>query len=304
MAVTSLGVYRRLQTLSTADGHFNILAVDHRDALRAAVDPDDPSSVPDSTLVDLKLRLVASLGGHASAIMLEPEFSMAQTIASGILPPDCGFTAAIEAQGYLADPSAATNATLPGWSVEAAAASGASAAKILVLWDPSDDASQRAQVDWIEGLVHDCARVSMPLLLEPIIRKQVPFDAHLTMIERMSSLKPDILKLAIPPGETRFHLLDQAASGRPWVLLSAGVGFELFAEQVGGACEAGASGFAVGRALWGEYLHAPADRVEETVAAMVGRLRSLRDTTSALATSWTERVAAPRSDAQWFLDRI
>jgi len=300
--MTALGVYRRLQTLSTPAGHFNILAVDHRDALRAAVDPADPGSVADSTLVDLKMRLVAHVGGLASAVMLEPEFSMAQSIASGILPPGCGFTAAIEAQGYLADPTAATNTTLPGWSVDQAAAAGASAAKILVLWDPSDETSQRAQINWITGLVDDCARVGLPLLLEPIIRQQVPFDAHLAMIERMSSLGPAILKLAISPGESRFQLLDQAALGRPWVLLSAGVAFGVFSDQVRRACEAGASGFAVGRALWGEYLHAPADRADDAVATMVARLRSLCDTTSSLAKPWTERVAAPRSDAQWFLD--
>ncbi len=300
--MTSLGVYRRLQTLSTQAGHFNILAVDHRDALRAAIDPADPGSVSPETLVDVKARLLAHLGDMPSAVMLEPEFSMAQTIARGILPSAVGFTAAIEAQGYLADPSTAINTTLPGWSVDQAAAVGAAAAKILVLWDPLDDASQDAQTEWIAGIVEACARNGLPLLLEPIIRKEVSFDAHVAMIEHMSKLGPDILKLAIPSGERRFELLNEAASGRPWVLLSAGVGFDVFLDQVGEACRSGASGFAVGRALWGEYLKTPPDQSEGAIAIMVTRLRALCDTTADHATPWTERVTPPQADARWFIE--
>ncbi|NJK42390.1 MAG: hypothetical protein HC937_01135, partial [Aquincola sp.] len=49
-----------------------------------------------------------------------------------------GFTAALEDQGYLADPAAQPTRVLPGWSVEAAAASGASAVKLLLPYVPGN----------------------------------------------------------------------------------------------------------------------------------------------------------------------
>jgi tagatose-1,6-bisphosphate aldolase len=43
-----------------------------------------------------------------------------------------------------------------------------------------------------------------------------------------------------------------AASVTPWILLSAAVAFEIFVRQITVACKAGASGIAVGRAVWQE----------------------------------------------------
>lgn len=298
--MTQIGHYRRLQTLSTPAGHFNILAVDHRDALRVALRPNAPDSVQPQELIAIKLRLLAHLGHLASAVMLEPEFSMAQAIAAAVVPPDKGFTAAIEAQGYLADPSVAVNSTLPGWSVQQAARAGAAAAKILVLWDPEDEEAQSAQMTWIKQVLAECRLNSLPLLLEPIIRKDVSFDHHLAMIERMAELSPGILKLAIPHGEARFDLLQEASGAEPWVLLSAGVTYEQFHDQVAGACQAGASGFAVGRALWGDYLKASEDEAETAIAEMLARFRGLCDLTAAHAAGWHGKVAPPATSTDWF----
>jgi tagatose-1,6-bisphosphate aldolase len=43
-----------------------------------------------------------------------------------------------------------------------------------------------------------------------------------------------------------------SASVTPWILLSAAVDFETYLRQVTAACNAGASGIAVGRAVWQE----------------------------------------------------
>jgi tagatose-1,6-bisphosphate aldolase len=78
---------------------------------------------------------------------------------------------------------------------------------------------------------------------------------------QITALPIDVLKAEFPadiesePDEGRLlelcRELDRA-SRLPWVLLSAGVGFELFRKQVEIACKAGASGFLAGRALWQE----------------------------------------------------
>jgi tagatose-1,6-bisphosphate aldolase len=45
-----------------------------------------------------------------------------------------------------------------------------------------------------------------------------------------------------------------AASITPWILLSAAVDYETYLRQVTAACNAGASGIAVGRAVWQEAI--------------------------------------------------
>jgi tagatose-1,6-bisphosphate aldolase len=78
---------------------------------------------------------------------------------------------------------------------------------------------------------------------------------------RFAALGVDVMKMEFP-GSTA-TLEDRAAAADacaelddsievPWVLLSAGVGFEGFIEQLRIAAAAGASGFMAGRAIWGD----------------------------------------------------
>jgi tagatose 1,6-diphosphate aldolase len=70
-----------------------------------------------------------------------------------------------------------------------------------------------------------------------------------------------------------------AASPVPWILLSAAVDYEAFLQQVTVACNAGASGIAVGRAVWKEAVTMKAEeRVTflQTIARQrISRLTSL-----------------------------
>ena len=114
----TLGKVRGLATASTSGGIFTILAIDHRDSMRVVLDPEDPFGIPASELTRNKLELLDALGPEATAVMLEPEFSAAQAIAARALPGHVGFLAAVEAQGYLGDPTARQTSLLDGWSVE------------------------------------------------------------------------------------------------------------------------------------------------------------------------------------------
>ncbi len=48
----SAGKVRRLTEVLTTGGVFNILAVDHRDSMRAALMPDDPDGVTARTMTE------------------------------------------------------------------------------------------------------------------------------------------------------------------------------------------------------------------------------------------------------------
>jgi len=84
-----------------------------------------------------------------------------------------------------------------------------------------------------------------------------------------------------------------AASIAPWILLSAAVDYEVFLQQVAVACNAGASGIAVGRAVWKEAVMMNGDErikfLRTTARQRISRLTSL---CHALAKPYTDFYSA------------
>jgi len=272
-------------------GRFGVLAIDHRDSLRAVLAPDDPDSVNSADITSLKRELVSTLAGGATGVMLEPEYSIPELL-DGTLPAGVGFTAALEAQGYGVDPEAAATQILEGWSVEAAADSGASAAKLLVFYRPDRPGHAAAQERVAAEILAECRRVGIPLVLEPLfygledpgLRRELVIET----VARFAALDPHLLKLPFPVDPA--HEPDRrvwaeacaeitAGCHMPWTLLSGGGEYESYRDQVETAVLAGCSGFMAGRALWGEAaLAPPAERygiIRDLVAPRLAELRSL-----------------------------
>ena len=270
------------------DGRFGVLAIDHRDSLRAVLAPDDAHSVSAAAITGLKRDLVGALAAGATGVMLEPEYSIPQLL-DGTLPDGVGFTAALEAQGYAADPEAAPTRILDGWSVAAAAASGAAAVKLLVLYRP-DRPHGAAQEQVAAEILEECRRVGIPLVLEPLFYGLVDPSARrvivLETVERFAAMDPHLLKLPFPVDPS--HEPDRgvwaaacaeitARCHMPWTLLSGGGTYGSYRDQVETAVSEGCSGFMAGRALWGEAALAPADQRASIVAELVApRLAELR----------------------------
>ena len=273
----------------THNGQFAVLAIDHRDTLRSVLSPDDPNSVTSDDIVALKRDLVAGLAAGATGVMLEPEYSIPQLL-DGTLPPGVGFTAALEAQGYMADPEASPVALLEGWSVQAAADCGAAAAKLLVFYRP-DRPHAAAQERAAAEILTECRRVGIPLLVEPLfyglddpsVRPQIVLDT----VDRFAPMGFDVLKLPFPvdpfhdPEQARWAAACSEITKRcdmPWTLLSGGGTFESYHAQLEVAMASGSAGFTVGRALWGEAALAPTADRPNVIADLIGpRLAALRD---------------------------
>jgi len=256
--------HRSLDALRNGAGHFHVLAVDHRDSLRVFLDANEPDAVPDSLLVDVKRDLVEHVSPYATGVMLEPEYSIPQAL--DVLSPTVGFIAALESQGYLADPSA--SATTLFWSVEEAAQSGAAAVKLLLPYHPEHPlAVEQRRV--AAAVVGECHSVGIPLILEPLFHSLATHEARELIVyrtvEHFADSGADLLKLPFPvdPGDQVSEMRTVEACARitnrchqPWALLSGGGTFESFRQQVSLATSAGAAGFMVGRALWGEAARA------------------------------------------------
>jgi tagatose 1,6-diphosphate aldolase len=270
-------------------GRFGVLAIDHRDSMRAVLAPEAPDSVDATEITDLKRKLVGALAAGATGVMLEPEYSIPQLL-DGTLPDGVGFTAALEAQGYASDPEASSTRILEGWSVQAAAGCGASAAKLLVFYRPDRPAHAAIQERVAGEILAECRRVGIPLVLEPLFyglndpstRRRLVIET----VDRFAAMDPHLLKLPFPvdPGHEPDRKVWAAACSEiaerchmPWTLLSGGGGYESYRDQVQAAVAAGCSGFMAGRALWGEaVLASPADRARIIADVVAPRLAELR----------------------------
>jgi len=169
---------------------------------------------------------------------------------------------------------------------------GADAVKLLAPFEPNEPISAEHQFQFIEQVYADCKKFDILLLLETVafpFGNEKKTDASYldrkaeTVIEsaRQLSRYCDIYKAEFPGWldqatddqlRDNLHALD-AASERPWVLLSAGVDYSQYIRQVQMASESGASGILGGRAFWKEYFLQDGEQARSEFAATTGRKR-------------------------------
>jgi len=290
----ALGRLRGLQACSSPSGRFVVLAMDHRRNLRRELRPSAPDSVTDEELVGFKREVVRALGPRSSAVLLDPEYGLAQGLVARVVPGSVGLVVALEATGYLGPPEARRSVVLDGWGVEAARRAGADAVKLLVYYHPTTPTAP-IQEDLVASTVEACRRLDVALFLEILVYAPEPgrtlsgHERRSLVVEaahRLGALGPDVLKCEVPGDpdeaeaeiEAACHELDDAVE-IPWTLLSGGMSPSRFEQLVEIACEAGASGVVVGRAVWGEAtrLTGPERQrfLDQEAAARIGRLTEI-----------------------------
>jgi tagatose 1,6-diphosphate aldolase len=270
--VTSAARARRLARLAGADGVFRVLAIDHRDSLRVVIAPDSPHAVPVGVLRELKADLARAGAGLVTGVMLDPEVGMDEEVVSAV-PRDAGIIAALEEQGYLADPSVTHTTLLAGWGPATAAERGADAVKLLALWDGAPLPEQHRV---ISSAVRSAHAHGLPLVLEPLPRGLPPVgDWVLDWVQEHRSAGADLFKLPYP-GSVEACAFVTEALPVPWVTLSAGAGFDDFLPQLESAMTGGAAGYIVGRAVWKEAATLdPRDRAHAIESFVIPRLERL-----------------------------
>jgi tagatose 1,6-diphosphate aldolase len=297
----SIGKLRGLQQISSKRGTFTALALDHRQNLRKA----NPAFVKDEELSRFKLDVTCILAEKSTAVLLDPEVSAAQAIADHSVPNHIGLVVAVESTGYTGDATARQAQIIPGWSVEKAKRMGASAIKLLVYYHPDAPTTKEIE-DFTSKIVDDCSKYDLVLMLEPLSysldenKKLSSEEKRYVVVEtarRLTPLGADILKAEFPldTAETDEDKWAQAcaeissASTAPWILLSAAVDYETFVRQVTIACTKGASGIAVGRAVWKEAVTMNKDeRVHFLRSVAQERISRLTSLCEALAKPYTE----------------
>lgn len=301
MKPISIGKLRGLQQISSKRGTFTALALDHRQNLRKA----NPSLVDNAELSRFKLDITKALAHRATSVLLDPEVAAAQAIAKGAIPSNVGLVVAVESTGYTGDATARQAQIIPGWNVEKAKRMGASAIKLLVYYHPDSPTAKEIE-DFTSKIAEDCTKHDLVLMLEPLSysldesKKLSSEEKRYVVVEsarRLTALNVDILKAEFP---LDLNEIDESkwmdackeissASTVPWILLSAAVEYETFLQQVTVACNAGASGIAVGRAVWKEAVHMMGDdRLEFLRTVARQRISRLTSLCHALAKPYTD----------------
>ena len=312
----TIGKIRGMQQISNPDGIFAICAMDHRESLRNMIAKAHAGKVSYQDIVEHKLELCETMARHSTAVLLDPNYGAAQCIAGSALPGRTGFLVSTEAPGYLGSPERRRTTFLQGWSVEKIRRVGGAGAKLLLHYRPDLPEVATHQLAITRALAEECARYDLLCVVEPktyLIEGErehaPPFSERkaglvIQTAKQITSLAIDVLKAEFPADLSQqkdetilldlCHQLDEA-SRTPWVILSAGVDFDSFYLEVKLACQAGASGFLAGRAIWqeAEEIVEKRERVKFLSTVAVDRMKRLVEVATKYAVPWHKKLRLP-----------
>src|SRR5579859_544989 len=281
------GKFNGINACADSRGVIAALAVDHRgnllEAIAGARGQHGQATAED--MLAFKSAVTKVLTPLTSALLLDPEYGLG-AIAS--CAPNTGVLLAYEKSGYDFHTKGRMPDLLPEWSVRRLVEAGARAIKILLYYNPFDEARINVvKYAYIERIGAECMAMDVPFFLEPLVyddavgdekgfafaRKKPEYVAR--AMEEFS--KPrygvDVLKVELPvnpafvagtrafTGEGTAYSRQEAiehfrnaasTTDGPFIYLSAGSTDEVFCEMLELAAEARVkyAGVLCGRATW------------------------------------------------------
>ncbi len=317
-----------LKGVTDAHGRFKVLALDQSNSFRKFIKKlfertgkkQEPSF---EDVRDAKMEITKLLAPYGSAVLLDVNYGARQCVNSGALPRGVGLIVRVEASRDAGLPGEYE----PGWSVEKIKKMGGTAVKLLVYMDVQDARATEGQMRFVENVASACVKHDILLMIEELsyprpgeTKQSEPYQKRLVpnILRSAELLNPyaDVLKLEFPGDITKDSaptLKENLAqvnrtAQRPWVLLSAGVKFDLFAKQVELAMKAGCSGTMAGRAIFQEYFDqdTPAKRKKFLLTEGVKRMKKLNSVVDKHALPWfkryglSEQALAAAVDPDWY----
>jgi tagatose 1,6-diphosphate aldolase len=283
----SEGKLKHLKAVSNKDGIIAAAAMDQRGSLKksiASAKGVDPDTITDEMMSEFKTAVTRVLTPYASAILLDPEYGLPAAKARA---SNAGLLLAYEESGYDNTKPGRLPDLLPHVSAKRIKDWGADAVKILIYYNPFDDAGVNdIKHAFIERIGAECEFHQIPFFLEFVgydpaggnekgleFAKLKPQVVTGSMQEfSKPQYKVDVLKVEVPinaefvegssiykgqKAYTRAEALEHfrqsaAVATKPFIYLSAGVGNAQFVESLNMAKEAGTdfSGVLCGRATW------------------------------------------------------
>lgn len=281
---------RAITRMSTEAGGVLIVAADQRNSMKAVMNhPDGAASISTEELRNAKFDLVRFLGNAAPAILLDPEVAVPQVIDEDVLSRDTALVVGMDASGYETVSGLRYTKYVDGVSVTTVKRLGGDLGKMLFYLRPDVQPFDSRVGKEMRELVQESAREDVLTIIEiltyrldgeeeseyrSIFPRLVADSAHFAV-----ECGAKFLKLPYPGSAAACAAVTEAAQGVPWAVLSAGVDFETFVEQVDAAVSAGAIGAMAGRALWKDALDMSSEQREQKLGTLaLPRLRTLEST--------------------------
>lgn len=240
----------RLRQLLLANGKIAIAALDHRGSLKANLHPENPDITTDQEILSWKSRMIDLYKNRVSGLLIDPIYGK-KLIDTAMQP---GWMLSMEKTGYRGGKEARVTEILEDWSVAKAKEMGACSVKLLLYYDPENTELAKKQKEIAMKLSEECEREGMVYLLEPLSYKVDGSreEEVLRIVDELADVPVDIYKSEYPGTKQACEQISKRVRS-PWVLLSAGMEYSQYKIALTVACQSGASGFAVGRALWQEF---------------------------------------------------
>ena len=239
----------------------------------------------------IKYDIVDTVGRDASAVLLDPDVSVAEIVERGALARDVGLLVRIEADGFDTVGGLRRSRLIDGLGAAGARERGANAAKVMVFLRADREGLWGHTARLVRTALEDCRRENLLCVIEAMtyrLEDESPaaFAARRGELIRDSAVFLEacgakLLKLEYPGSLAGCEALSSAIS-TPWAVLSAGVEHEEFCEQLSMSVQGGAAGFIAGRSLWKECVGmAPEERrafLDGTVRRRLEQLLAVLDT--------------------------
>jgi len=254
-----------LKTLQTSSGKFTIAAFDQRASLAKLLGVDPQEESGKSLLIEFKNVFMETFSPICSAVLVDPEFGLPslekKSASSGLLM-------SLEKAAYTIDDKEAVPELNPEWMVEDVAKHNA-AVKFVLYYNPESKNAQKKR-ELVKQIYESSKQAGVPFLFEVILHnletqteKELADHHPALQLQTVTDFTGmcDVLKLEFPllPNEVLDETLAAQACKKisetatvPWIILSKGMGYERFIVALNIEMQNGASGFAVGRAVWKE----------------------------------------------------
>ena len=311
------GKLRGLQRISNPNGTLTMVATDQNSSMISMMKKATGKDPTYAEVADAKVMLSRALAPHCSGLLVDGYYGYWSTIAAHAVPKQTGVLVRVEKSGAGKNKAGAPLGEIEaGWGVGKIKHCGADACKLLAQFEPDELDSAEHNFELTRKVHDECLRHDILFLLEPI---HFPYGGEekdspaviarkaRTVIESAKVLSRycDVYKAEFPGTlgkDSDSTLMDNLkklndACQRPWVLLSAGVDYDLYKKQVEMAVKAGASGVLGGRAFWKEFFTyaTPAERQKFAETDCVKRVQEV-DAIVKSGTPWFKRYGYSLED--------
>ncbi len=150
---------RAFSRLTTPAGRMLVVAADQRNGMKAVMNgAEGPEGISVEELAEAKSDLVAHLGNHAPAILLDPEVALPKVVDEGTLAAGTALVVGMDASGFETVDGLRYTRYVPGVTAATVRELGGDAAKMLWYLRPDQPASVERVAAEMEALVATARR--------------------------------------------------------------------------------------------------------------------------------------------------